>query len=180
MDADHLQINPDDFRFFENQNGYTELPITLNCILNLATVGLLAVISGFTTVGTPVLADQVSTTQVSDPTTVVTAKVLTVKDSVENYFSDIPIMVDIAYCESRNRQTEPDGSVFRGKANSSDIGVMQINEKYHAQEAKNLGYDIYTLDGNMAFARYLYEREGAHPWLSSSPCWAQYKNIAKS
>ncbi len=140
----------------------------------------MAVISGFNTVGTPVLADIATTTPVATTTTVETTKVLTVKDSVENYFSDIPIMVDIAYCESRYRQTEPDGSVFHGTINPSDIGVMQINEKYHAKEAKELGYNIYTLEGNMAFARYLYSKEGARPWLSSSACWAQYKNIAKS
>jgi len=51
---------------------------------------------------------------------------------------------------------------------------MQINELYHADTAKALGYDIYSIDGNVAYARYLYEKQGAKPWISSSPCWAKF------
>ena len=57
--------------------------------------------------------------------------------------------------------------------NDQDIGVMQINERYHYDEAKKLGFDIYTLKGNMDFAKHLYLKEGIKPWKSSSPCWAQ-------
>lgn len=87
-------------------------------------------------------------------------------------------MTDIAYCESRDRQTEKGGTIFRGEQNPNDVGVMQINETYHLAEAQKLGYDIYTLDGNMAFARYLYEKQGVKPWLSSSACWDQSSDIA--
>jgi len=105
-------------------------------------------------------------------------KPLTTKGIVLEYFSDIPIMVDVARCESHFRHTEKDGSIKRGVANRHDVGVMQINELYHLKKAERLGIDIYSLEGNLAFARYLYEKEGARPWLASSHCWANYREIA--
>ena len=62
--------------------------------------------------------------------------------------------------------------------NSYDVGVMQINELYHAKEANALGYDLETIDGNVAFARRLYKREGSRPWNSSSPCWDKSEDLA--
>ncbi|MCK5059678.1 MAG: hypothetical protein KAR00_00845, partial [Candidatus Pacebacteria bacterium] len=93
---------------------------------------------------------------------------------VRHYFSDIPLLADIAYCESRFRQYNKIGNPLRGEVNKSDIGVMQVNEYYHGKTSNRLGYDIYTLNGNLTYARYLYEREGARPWMSSSPCWAKF------
>jgi hypothetical protein len=106
-------------------------------------------------------------------------KSLTVKDKVSIYFDDLPIMIDVARCESRFRHLDKNGSVLRGVENSKDVGVMQINEYYHGKTSKKLGYDIYTLEGNMGYARYLYEKDGARPWLASSSCWAKYASIAK-
>lgn len=94
-----------------------------------------------------------------------------VKHFVEDYFSDIPQLVKIAGCESRFRQVGSSGRVIRGEKNRYDVGVMQINELYHADEASALGIDIYSIDGNVAFARHLYERSGSRPWNSSSKCW---------
>jgi peptidoglycan hydrolase-like protein with peptidoglycan-binding domain len=34
-----------------------------------------------------------------------------------------------------------------------------------------MGYDINTLAGNIAYARYLYDTEGTGPWLASASCW---------
>jgi hypothetical protein len=96
-----------------------------------------------------------------------------VKRYVTDYFSDIPLLADIAACESHDRQVDKSGNVIRGEVNHYDVGVMQINELYHADEAKALGYDIYTIQGNVAFARYLYDKQGAKPWMSSSPCWSK-------
>ncbi|MDQ3089559.1 MAG: hypothetical protein M3Q24_00180 [bacterium] len=98
-----------------------------------------------------------------------------VKIFVEKYFADIPIMIDVARCESRNRQFALDGTVIRGEVNNQDVGVMQINEKYHLETSKKLGYNIYTIEGNTSYARYLYNRQGAQPWMSSSPCWAKFQ-----
>ncbi len=96
---------------------------------------------------------------------------------VKEYFKDIPIMANIAFCESRDRQTDTDGNIFRGTVNTHDIGVMQINTDYHADEAAKLGINLYTIEGNMAYARLLFEREGTRPWKSSSPCWIPRSNL---
>jgi len=91
---------------------------------------------------------------------------------VRKSYADEPLLVDIARCESTFRQFDTGGNIIRGKVNKGDIGVMQINEKYHAVDASKLGYNIYTVEGNVAYARYLYEHKGADPWSSSSPCWS--------
>lgn len=93
------------------------------------------------------------------------------QEYVESYFSDIPVMIDIASCESHFTQYDKDGSVYRGTVNHSDIGIMQVNEYYHADTAAKLGLDLYTMQGNVAYARYLFEKEGTQPWVSSKPCW---------
>ena len=96
-----------------------------------------------------------------------------VREAVEEYFADIPLMVRVAQCESRFRHLGKDGTIIRGEINPDDVGVMQINEHFHLESSQKLGYDIYTIEGNMAYARYLYEREGARPWISSSHCWGK-------
>lgn len=78
----------------------------------------------------------------------------------------------VAYCESTWRQFNDDGTVLRGIVNSKDIGYFEINEKYHLKEAITLGIDIYTLEGNIRFAKYLYDTQGLRPWASSESCWA--------
>jgi len=98
---------------------------------------------------------------------------ITVEEYVKNYFSDIPVMVEIAKCESRFRQYDGDGDVLRGEKNNFDAGVMQINEYYHNEDSEKLGYDILTLEGNTAYARYLFERYGLKPWRSSAKCWGR-------
>lgn len=99
-----------------------------------------------------------------------------VEQYVQDYFRDIPILVQIAKCESRFRHFDKNHKVIRGEANSQDVGVMQINEKYHLERSEKLGYDIYSIEGNMAYARRLYEKEGTVPWASSSPCWGKHKD----
>lgn len=98
-------------------------------------------------------------------------KSITVEEYVKNYFSDIPVMVEIARCESRFRQHDHNGEILRGEVNNLDRGVMQINEYYHNEDAARLGYDILTIEGNTAYARYLFEKYGVQPWISSAPCW---------
>ncbi len=92
---------------------------------------------------------------------------------VRDYFEDAPVMADIAWCESRYRHLDKDGTIFRGKAVPEDIGVMQINTYFHEDTAEELGIDLYSLSGNLEYARYLYEKEGTRPWNSSRPCWGQ-------
>lgn len=93
---------------------------------------------------------------------------------VKDYFKDIPIMIRIAQCESTFRHLDRKGEVHRGRVNKADVGVMQINEYYHLDEASKKDINIYTIEGNMAYARDLYERQGTRPWASSKPCWGKY------
>lgn len=95
------------------------------------------------------------------------------EQKAKEYFKDYPILVDIARCESTFSHLNKDGEIVRGKVNKSDLGLMQINEYYHADRAERLGIDLKTLEGNMAYAKDLYEREGSKPWNSSSKCWKQ-------
>ena len=97
-------------------------------------------------------------------TTTVKRKI-NVESQVKAYFSDAPIMQKIAYCESRNRQFDKKtGSVLRGVVNAKDVGVFQINERYHLSDSKKMGISIHTIDGNMEYARHLYESQGTQPW----------------
>jgi hypothetical protein len=92
---------------------------------------------------------------------------------VREYFADIPIMIQVARCESTFRHTLADGSVLRGVVDNADTGVMQINKRYHLATATTLGLDLEDIYDNMAYARYLYERQGVQPWNASRPCWGQ-------
>jgi len=100
-------------------------------------------------------------------------KPITLEQHVREHFKDKPILAEIARCESTFRQFGSNGRVLRGEVNRKDVGVMQINEMYHSEKALSSGYDIYTLDGNMAYAEYLYDKQGAKPWKASSPCWSK-------
>ncbi len=93
---------------------------------------------------------------------------------VNDYFADIPILTKIAECESRYRHLNSNGKILRGEKNRYDRGVMQINILYHTKTAESIGLDLNNLDDNVAYARYLYEKQGAKPWLSSSSCWAKF------
>lgn len=85
-------------------------------------------------------------------------------------------MIQIARCESTFRQLDSDGEIHRGRVNNADVGVMQINEFYHLDMAEKENYNIYTIEGNTAYARELYEDKGTQPWISSKPCWGKYVN----
>src|SRR3989344_499373 len=101
-------------------------------------------------------------------------KLMTVKERVTNYFADTPILVEIARCESHYRHlNEKTGEILRGNYDARDVGVMQINEFYHLKTAVRMGFDIYTLEGNMAYAKHIYEEKGVQPWSASKPCWGK-------
>lgn len=99
-------------------------------------------------------------------------KDLTTKEHVMQFFSETPEMIEVARCESGFRHFNSDGSVLKGNVNRADIGVMQINEMYHGDRAKELGIDIYTRQGNLEYAMYLYRNEGLRPWSASRFCWS--------
>ena len=96
---------------------------------------------------------------------------LELEEKAKVYFKEYPILVKIAACESQFRQYNSKGETLKGKVNKGDLGLMQINKYYHGEKAEELGLNLETIEGNMAYAKYLYEKEGSKPWLSSSKCW---------
>ena len=83
---------------------------------------------------------------------------------VREYFKDIPVMIEIARCESKFRQFTDSGTVLRGGGSGGMIGVFQFFESIHSTPAKILGFDLATLDGNLAYAKHVYTTEGTVPW----------------
>jgi len=84
----------------------------------------------------------------------------------------IPLaLLEVANCESGNRQFDKDGNVIRGMVNPYDIGRFQINILYHGDQAKELGLDLFTEEGNTSMALWLYEHQGLKPWSWSATCW---------
>lgn len=102
--------------------------------------------------------------------TINTAHAESVERVVRNYFQDVPVMVTIAGCESTFRQYDENGEVLKNPS-SSARGVFQIMSSLHRNEALRLGFDIYTLEGNILYARHLYRTQGTRPWNASKHCW---------
>lgn len=131
--------------------------------------------SPITATTTPTVESSVTESMVvKQPTRKDIENVMSTEKYVRQYFKDVPIMVAIARCESQFRQLDSDGEVHRGVKNPADIGVMQINEYYHLDKSVREDYDIYTLGGNTAYARLLYETQGTQPWVHSKACWGKY------
>lgn len=85
-------------------------------------------------------------------------------------FDDIPMLVKICKAESGGgHQFKANGNVVRGIVDPSDIGYCQINEAINNDDARKLGYDIYTEEGNKGYAIHLYFTRGTQPW-SASKC----------
>ena len=100
-------------------------------------------------------------------------KSVSVEPHVKAYFADIPVLIKIAKCESTFRHADSEGEVVRGVVNKYDVGVMQINEQYHKERAEKMGIELHTLEGNLAYARFLYENHGTSPWSASELCWGK-------
>jgi len=187
-----------DFSFGSDLPEYRNptLKVYLKVILQLTTLSLLFSLSSSAAATLPAILpskpmdlSKVTVAEVYKPLT----KDLEIKDYapitdpknvaryVSDYFEDIPLLARIAACESHNRQYDSKGNVLRGEKNSHDIGVMQINELYHLDDSLDQNLDIYTIEGNVAFARHIYEKQGAKPWMSSSACWSKYtqKELAR-
>lgn len=100
----------------------------------------------------------------------------TVEEYVREYFADAPVMIEIARCESKFRQFNKDGSVLKNSLGSSATGMFQIMASIHEPVADKLGLDINTIQGNAAYARYLYDKQGTKPWQAdpkSKNCWGK-------
>lgn len=84
-------------------------------------------------------------------------------------FADVPVMIEIAKCESKFRQFTDAGNVFYGGAGGGMVGIFQFYESIHKTAAATLGYDLATVDGNIAYAKHLYKEQGVTPWQSCVP-----------
>jgi hypothetical protein len=111
----------------------------------------------------------------SEKMTVLVQEVAPVRTSTEtivrSYFRDIPVMAEIARCESTFRHKLQDGSILQGRIDPADTGVMQINKRYHEATAIAMQLNLQDIYHNMAYARHLYETQGVQPWSASMPCW---------
>ncbi len=98
------------------------------------------------------------------------AQIETIKEvQIEAEFP--PILTKICFAESGGKQFNKNGSVVRGKTTPSDIGYCQIAETIWNDKARELGYDIYTLEGNKGFALWLFNHYGSEPWYLSKHNW---------
>lgn len=94
-----------------------------------------------------------------------------VEARTREYFKDTPVMIEIARCESKFRQFTDSGNVLRGGSAGGMVGVFQFFESIHTTPAKALGFDITTLEGNLGYAKHVYNTEGTTPWNSAKACW---------
>jgi len=92
---------------------------------------------------------------------------------VREAFADAPVMIAVAKCESRYRQFASEGIPLRGGSGKGYIGIFQIGERLHAAAAAKAGHDIYTIEGNIGYARRLYEKSGSVPWRECVPAGAE-------
>lgn len=125
------------------------------------------------TVSSPVAAyAAASTTADTASTTLVAPRTNAgMEEYVRAYFADIPIMAEVARCESTFTQYGKSGKALHAGTNNGMIGLFQIHARIHRAEALSMGLDINTAAGNVAYARHLYEQEGLDPWYSSKACW---------
>ncbi len=105
------------------------------------------------------IAPQLALAQVANPNADVEAR-------VRASMSDMPAMIEIAQCESGFRQFAPDGSVLHGGIGKGYIGIFQVDESMHGPKAQSMAFDINTVDGNIAYARYMFFATGTNPWRS--------------
>jgi hypothetical protein len=107
----------------------------------------------------------------SSSTVATTTPAQATEAAMQEYFADTPVMIEIARCESKLRQYTDSGNVLRGGAGDQMVGVFQFFDRYHEDAAAELGHDISTREGNLAYARHVYTDQGTDPWNSSRDCW---------
>lgn len=85
-------------------------------------------------------------------------------EEIRRIFPEQPeTMIRIARCES--------GLDYDVISKTNDRGLMQINMQAHGKELERLGVDPLTVEGNLSFARKLYDERGTQPWYMSKHCW---------
>ena len=76
---------------------------------------------------------------------------------------EIPELYETIRCESRFRQFDDKGNVLQ--SHTKDMGVGQIHVPIWGEEAKRLGYDIYSFRGNMEMTKYILKVQGKKAWV---------------
>jgi hypothetical protein len=142
------------------------------------TTGIILLLSSMygtsaTTTDVVTIQSNIATSTDNLATSTVTIGRKDVEKYLREHYSDTPILIEIAKCESTLMHYNKNGGIIRGNVDKADIGVMQINERYHLETAVKLGYDIHSIEGNVSYARYLYDKSGAQPWSASEPCWGK-------
>ena len=75
-----------------------------------------------------------------------------------------PVFLEIAKCESQNRQFKEDGTGL--KSPTADYGYFQINEKVWDKDAQRMGLDYKnSFDDNLAMAVHIYNIQGLDAWV---------------
>ncbi len=131
-------------------------------VLSFVVVSGLFVSNGaITHAATSQVASTTTTAELKDP--------IAIEKRVREYFADIPVMIEIARCESKFRQYTDAGNVLRGGNAGLMVGIFQFFESIHATPALMLGFDLKTVEGNIGYARHVYTQEGTRPWVSCVP-----------
>ncbi len=74
-------------------------------------------------------------------------------------------MMEILKCESGLRQFSEQGVLTHFNKNFTfDTGIAQINS-IHESEAMELGFDINTVEGNLAMAKVILYKYGYDAWV---------------
>ena len=84
-----------------------------------------------------------------------------IEGKVKTLFEKSPEMIAIAHCESGFRQFNNQGKPLVG--GGVNIGVFQIS-RGHTKSALALGMDIKTIEGNLAYAKHMFDNQGTRPW----------------
>lgn len=74
-----------------------------------------------------------------------------------------PEMMQVLNCESGFQEWDSNGHILTSKTN--DVGIAQINVPTWGTKALELGYDLYTTEGNLRMARYIYDNAGIKSWV---------------
>lgn len=146
----------------------------MNIIYTIALRAFVIVLAGIITMMWPAKAEEASIS----PSAEEPPELMEVETLPPPPVAETPVTLKkIAWCESRNRQFNTDGTLLRGVVNSQDVGKFQINEHYHLADSQRLGMDITTLAGNTAYAEHIYKTQGAKPWSWSEHCWGDVNRV---
>lgn len=88
----------------------------------------------------------------------------------EVFGENAPIMIKVARCESGIRQFDDKGQIIKNPV-TPDYGLFQINLPSHEKKLEELKLDYRELDDNIAYAKYLFDKNGLRDWQMSAKCW---------